>query len=170
MSIGKVARWGQICPQDALSVPQSPFDYEIVLHGSRTALRFTLSSAVYFGYRVAYPGRMAWDYDRIEIIADGIIHATGISLGLVGAIAIIIVAVDLPRIEITSMVIYILGLVAMLGRLLCRRRWAYELAAGRRGNVGRGENEEGEANFAFVEPEPEYGPVPFCRHSACTIR
>src|SRR5262245_34668499 len=45
-----------------------------------------------------------------------------------------------------------------------------ELAAGRRGNVGRGENEEGGANFAFVEPEPEYGPVPFCRHSACTIR
>src|SRR5262245_4469956 len=62
----------------------------------------------------AYPGRMTWDYDRIEIIADGIIHATGISLGLVGAIAIIIVAVDLPRTEITSIVIYILGLVAML--------------------------------------------------------
>jgi hypothetical protein len=32
LSIGKVARWGQICPQDALSVPQSPFDYEIILH------------------------------------------------------------------------------------------------------------------------------------------
>jgi hypothetical protein len=45
-----------------------------------------------------------------------------------------------------------------------------ELAAGRRRNVGRGENEVGGANFAFVEPEPEYGPVPFCRHSACTIR
>ena len=61
-----------------------------------------------------YPGRISWDYDRIEIIADGIIHATGISLGLVGAIAIIIVAVDLPHIEITSIAIYILGLVAML--------------------------------------------------------
>jgi hypothetical protein len=45
-----------------------------------------------------------------------------------------------------------------------------ELAAARRGSVGRGENEEGGANFAFVEPEPEYGPVPFCWHSACTIR
>jgi hypothetical protein len=45
-----------------------------------------------------------------------------------------------------------------------------ELAAGRRGNVGRNENEEGGANFAFVEPEREYGPVPFCRHNACTIR
>ena len=26
------------------------------------------------------------------------------------------------------------------------------------------------ANFSFVEPEPGYGPVPFCRHNACTIR
>jgi hypothetical protein len=60
LSIGKVARWGQICPQDALSLPQSPFDYEIVLHGSRTSaitvssLRFTLPSAIHFGYGVAY--------------------------------------------------------------------------------------------------------------------
>jgi hypothetical protein len=27
----------------------------------------------------------------------------------------------------------------------------------------------GHANFAFVEPEREYGPAPFGRHSACTI-
>src|SRR2546423_6400907 len=59
LSIGKVARWGQIS-QDALSLPQSPFDYEIVLHGSRTSaitvssLRFTLPSAIHFGYGVAY--------------------------------------------------------------------------------------------------------------------
>jgi hypothetical protein len=25
------------------------------------------------------------------------------------------------------------------------------------------------ANFVFVEPEGEYGPAPFGRHSACTI-
>jgi hypothetical protein len=31
--IGKVSSWGQIRPQDALSVPQSPFDHGIVLHG-----------------------------------------------------------------------------------------------------------------------------------------
>jgi hypothetical protein len=29
---------------------------------------------------------------------------------------------------------------------------------------------KGGANFSFEEPEPEYGPVPFCRHNACTIR
>jgi hypothetical protein len=27
---------------------------------------------------------------------------------------------------------------------------------------------QGTANFAFVEPEREYGPAPFGRHSACT--
>jgi hypothetical protein len=32
--IGKVFRWGQIRTHDALSVPQSPFDQAIVLHGS----------------------------------------------------------------------------------------------------------------------------------------
>src|SRR5262245_11457010 len=56
LSIGKVARRGQIRPQNALSLPQSPFDYEVVLHRSKTSaisvssLRFTLPSAIHFGY------------------------------------------------------------------------------------------------------------------------
>jgi hypothetical protein len=45
--IGKVFRWGQIRTQDALSVPQSPFDQETVLHGSRmsamSSFRFNLT-------------------------------------------------------------------------------------------------------------------------------
>jgi hemolysin III len=71
----------------------------------------------------ACTGRISWDYDRIEIITDGIIHATGISLGLVGAIEIIIFAVDLPRSETTSIVIYILGLVAMLVMSAAYNMW-----------------------------------------------
>jgi len=75
LSIGKVARWGQIRPQDALSLPQSPFDYEIVLHGSRTSaisvssLRFTLPSAIHFGYGVAYQlgeGNECANYTQID--------------------------------------------------------------------------------------------------------
>src|SRR4029450_13174932 len=56
LSIGKVARWGQICPQDALSLPQSPFDYEMSRTSAITvsSLRFTLPSAIHFGYGVAY--------------------------------------------------------------------------------------------------------------------
>src|SRR5262245_17805553 len=75
LSIGKVARWGQIRPQNALSLPQSPFDYEVVLHRSKTSaisvrsLRFILPSAIHFGYGVAYrmsPGAMASSVDGIS--------------------------------------------------------------------------------------------------------
>ena len=33
-----------------------------------------------------WPARAVWKYDRVELIADGIVHAIGVSLGLVGAI------------------------------------------------------------------------------------
>ena len=42
------------------------------------------------GYQ--WPAKFSWNYDRGEIIADGVIHAMGICLGLIGA-AIIIVLV-----------------------------------------------------------------------------
>src|SRR5206468_11851255 len=35
-----------------------------------------------------------WHYDRVELIADGIVHAIGVSLGLAGAIAIVVVAAN----------------------------------------------------------------------------
>jgi hypothetical protein len=66
----RFSSWGQIRPQDALSVPQSPFDQEIVLHGSRTSaismssLRFILPSDIYFGYGVACPALV---HDRRSI-------------------------------------------------------------------------------------------------------
>ncbi len=60
------------------------------------------------------PGKINWDYDHAEIIADGVIHVTGILLGLLGAIAILVTAVKIQRIEITSIVIYIVGLLTML--------------------------------------------------------
>jgi hypothetical protein len=31
------------------------------------------------------PGQISWHYDRAEIIADGIVHAVGVCLGLIGA-------------------------------------------------------------------------------------
>jgi hemolysin III len=48
------------------------------------------------------------------LIADGIVHATGVVLGLVGAIAIVLLAVDARLTELVSTGIYIFGLVAML--------------------------------------------------------
>jgi hypothetical protein len=40
------------------------------------------------------PASGIWDYDRVELIADGIVHAIGVNLGVAGAIVIVIVAVN----------------------------------------------------------------------------
>jgi hemolysin III len=60
------------------------------------------------------PGEIAWHYGRNELIADGVIHAIGIVLGLIGAIAITIFALNTRRIEITPIFIYAVCLMAML--------------------------------------------------------
>ncbi len=58
----------------------------------------------------------SWNYDRIELIADGIVHAIGLSLGLAGAIAMFVVAADSPHTaEIVSIAVYSAGLLSMLG-------------------------------------------------------
>ena len=60
------------------------------------------------------PGQINWDYDRAEIIADGVIHAAGIVLGLVGAIVITIVALKVPQIGVSSIFVYAVCLITML--------------------------------------------------------
>ena len=70
--------------------------------------------------RTAFP----WDYDRSEIIADGMIHAVGICLGLVGAVSIIVIAsLSMRMVVITSVLIYAAGLVAMLGFSAAYNLW-----------------------------------------------
>ena len=55
--VGKIFRWGQICTQDALSVPQSPFYQAIVLHGSKTS-PISMSLCDYFtDYHVSGEGQ-----------------------------------------------------------------------------------------------------------------
>ena len=69
------------------------------------------------------PGRVSWDYDRTEIIADGIVHAVGIVLGLIGAVAIVIVALEAQRIEVAPILIYVVGLLAMLALSAAYNMW-----------------------------------------------
>jgi hemolysin III len=71
----------------------------------------------------ARPGEVSWDYDRAEIIADGAVHAIGIVLGLVGAVAIVIAAIGSDRIGLAPVVIYIIGLVAMLALSALYNMW-----------------------------------------------
>src|SRR3954468_17263512 len=62
------------------------------------------------------PHGITWDYDRGELIADGVVHAIGLSLGLAGVVAILIVAINSENmVDVSSIVIYAAGLLSMLG-------------------------------------------------------
>ncbi len=65
-----------------------------------------------------------WTYDRAEIIADGIVHGIGVALGLTGAIVLLAIAFQaLHGAEIGSVVIYVIGLLAMLGLSAAYNLW-----------------------------------------------
>lgn len=60
-------------------------------------------------------GVIRWDYDRAELIADGIVHALGIAFGLIAATALVIFTAKYASAkEIVSVSIYVAGLLAML--------------------------------------------------------
>jgi hemolysin III len=50
-------------------------------------------------------GQISWDYDRAEIITDGVVHAIGVCLGLIGAVTILVIAVNIQRIEIVPILV-----------------------------------------------------------------
>jgi hemolysin III len=58
---------------------------------------------------------LKWDYDMKEIIADGIVHAVGVTIGTVSVIALLIMAA--PTVgawEFTSILVYGIGLLTVL--------------------------------------------------------
>ena len=59
-------------------------------------------------------GQIDWHYDRVEIIADGVVHALGVCLGLIGAVTIVVIAIKMERIEVAPILVYVIGLVSML--------------------------------------------------------
>lgn len=66
----------------------------------------------------------AWHYTRAEIIADGVVHAVGVGLGLVGALfLVILVGHSAPNVEIASVLIYVAGLLALLGFSAAYNMW-----------------------------------------------
>jgi hemolysin III len=70
------------------------------------------------------PASFGWNYDRIELIADGAVHAVGVVLGLIGAIAIVVMAAQsAAAAKIPSIVIYAVGLLAMLGFSAAYNMW-----------------------------------------------
>jgi hemolysin III len=69
------------------------------------------------------PGQVSWNYDRAEIIADGVVHTAGVVLGLIGAVAIVVVALRSRPVAIAPTLIYMIGLVAMLGLSAAYNMW-----------------------------------------------
>jgi len=70
-----------------------------------------------------YPGQIRWHYDRAEIVADGVVHAIGVCLGLIGAVTIVVMAVKIERINLVPILVYVIGLVTMLAFSAAYNMW-----------------------------------------------
>ena len=69
------------------------------------------------------PGQISWHYDRAEIIADGVVHAIGVCLGLIGATTIVVTAVKIERINLAPILVYVIGFVTMLAFSAAYNMW-----------------------------------------------
>jgi hemolysin III len=69
------------------------------------------------------PGQISWHYERAEIIADGVVHAIGVCLGLLGAVMIIALAVKMDPIDVAPILVYVIGLVTMLALSAAYNMW-----------------------------------------------
>jgi hemolysin III len=69
------------------------------------------------------PAGLSWNYDRAEIVADGIVHAIGVSLGLIGAIVLLFVAYLARDGALLPVAVYAVGLLAVLGLSAAYNLW-----------------------------------------------
>lgn len=72
----------------------------------------------------AAAGAVHWNYDRAELIADGIVHIVGVCLGLVAAtVLIVLAAIYASPLDIVVSAVYVAGLLAMLGLSATYNLW-----------------------------------------------
>src|SRR5258705_13545771 len=58
---------------------------------------------------------MHWNYDRAELIADGVVHIVGVCFGVIAAtVLIVLTAVYATALDIVAVSVYVVGLLAML--------------------------------------------------------
>jgi hemolysin III len=63
----------------------------------------------------AMAGAVRWNYDRAELIADGIVHGIGVFGGLIAAtVLIVLTAVYATALDVAVVSVYVAGLLAML--------------------------------------------------------
>jgi len=72
----------------------------------------------------AAAGAVHWNFDRAELIADGVVHIVGICFGLVAATVLIVLAsVYATPLDIVVSAVYVAGLLAMLGLSATYNLW-----------------------------------------------
>jgi hemolysin III len=72
----------------------------------------------------AAAGAIRWNYDRAELIADGIVHGIGVFGGLIAATVLIVLAgVFASAYQIVMVSVYAAGLLAMLGFSAAYNLW-----------------------------------------------
>jgi hemolysin III len=60
-------------------------------------------------------GAVRWNYDRAELIADGVVHIVGVCFGLIAAtVLVVLTAVYATAFEVVLVSIYVAGLLSML--------------------------------------------------------
>src|SRR3954463_3307661 len=60
-------------------------------------------------------GAVRWNYDRAELIADGVVHGIGVLGGLIAAtVLIVLTALYATRLEVAVVSVYVVGLLTML--------------------------------------------------------
>jgi hemolysin III len=69
--------------------------------------------------RGGLPRKMTWNYDRAELIADGVVHI----LGVASVILVVIACRSADAGEIASVVVYVVALLAMLGLSASYNMW-----------------------------------------------
>jgi hemolysin III len=63
----------------------------------------------------AATGAIRWNYDRVELIADGVVHAVGIIFGTIAAtVLVVLTAIYATASAIVAVSIYVAGLMTML--------------------------------------------------------
>jgi hemolysin III len=72
----------------------------------------------------AATGAIRWNYDRVELIADGIVHAIGILSGVIAAtVLVVLTAIHANPRDIVVVSIYVAGLLSMLALSATYNLW-----------------------------------------------
>ena len=82
---------------------------------------------------ICQPLGAAWNDDRAELVADGLVHAIGVGLALTSATFLTLIALDsTERLKTASVVVYVAGLMGMVG---LSAKWGFPNAQGHRPQI-----------------------------------